>query len=383
MRVVIAPNAFKGSLTAEQAAECIARGIDRAVPGCVTVRVPVADGGDGTARAVVAATGGRWVRCEARDPLGRRVSSGFGVTGDGGTAVIEMALASGLALLTPEERTPLLTSSAGTGDLIRAALDEGVRELLIGIGGSATNDGGAGLARALGVKFLDANGGELDGTGGSLERLSRIDVRGLDPRLKRVRIDAACDVDNPLFGPRGAASVYGPQKGATPEAVERLDRGLRRFAETVARDLGVDVAALPGGGAAGGLGAGLAAFFGARLVPGAERVLEIVGFRQKLAGCDWVITGEGRLDGQTVFGKAPAAVAKAAREQGIPAIALCGSLGPGAESVREAGIEAYFSALETSVAESDLPALGPGMLERCAEQVGRLLELANKKKCRN
>ena len=373
MKMAVAPNAFKGSLTSEAAAECIARGLLRALPSCEMVKVPVADGGDGTARTVVAATGGRWVTRVVCDPLGRPIESGFGITGDGRTAVIEMALASGVALLRTDERNPMLTSSCGTGELIRAALDSGVGAVLIGIGGSATNDGGMGMARALGVRFLDARGRELAGAGHDLARVASIDVRGLDSRVRRAAIGVACDVTNPLCGPQGAARVYAPQKGASPRMVEELDAGLERLASIIRRDTGVDVRSLQGGGAAGGLGAGLVAFLGATLVPGAERVLDVCGLKAKLSGCDWVVTGEGRLDGQTVFGKAPAAVGRLARSLGIPAIAICGSLGPGAERVREAGITAYFAALEESVCEADLPVRGPGMLERCAEQVGQLL----------
>jgi len=375
MKIAVAPNAFKGSLTASEAAECLARGLRRGLPGCEVVKIPVADGGDGTARAVVDASGGRWVPCRVGDPLGRPVEAGFGLTGDGRTAVVEMALASGLALLRPDERDPMRTTTAGTGELIRAALDSGAERILIGIGGSATNDGGIGMARALGARLLDADGRELEGTGRALARVSRIDLGGLDPRLKRVSVEVACDVTNPLFGPQGAARVYAPQKGATPEAVEALDAGLRHLAAVILRDAGADVASLPGGGAAGGLGAGLVAFLGGRLVPGAEHVLEACGLRGKLAGCDLAVTGEGRLDAQTAFGKAPAAVARVARSLGIPMIAICGSLAADAGALHEIGIVAYFAALEESVPESELAAKGPGMLERCAEEVGRLLAL--------
>jgi len=375
MKIAVVPNAFKGSLTASQAAACIGRGLQRACPACEVVQIPVADGGDGTARAVVEATCGRWADCRARDPLGRWIESGFGLTGDGRTAVIEMALASGLALLKPAERNPLRTGTWGTGDLIRAALDLGVQSLLIGLGGSATNDGGMGMARALGVRFLDAQGAELEGTGADLGKVARVAAEGLDPRLGPVTVDVACDVDNPLFGPRGAAPVYAPQKGADPATVRRLDDGLAHFAAALRRDVGVELSGLAGGGAAGGLGAGLVAFLGARLRPGAERVLAVAGVAERLQGCDLVITGEGRLDGQTVCGKAPAAVAGLARRLGLPVIAICGCLGPEVEKVREAGIGAYFSALEEPVPEEELPARGPGMLERCAEQVGRLLAL--------
>lgn len=366
-------------MTAAQAAACIARGLKRALPACETIEVPIADGGDGTARTVAEATGGQWEERTVCDPLGRPVRAGFGVTGDGQTAVIEMALASGLALLKPVEFDPLRTSTYGTGELIRAALELGVTEILVGVGGSATTDGGMGMARALGVRFLDADGRELDGTGASLARISRIETSGLDSRLNGVTVEVACDVDNPLFGPHGAACVYGPQKGATPETVAVLDAGLEVLAAVIKRDTGRDIATLPGGGAAGGLAGGLVAFLDGRLCPGAERVIGLCGLKEKLAGCDWVITGEGRLDGQTVSGKAPAGVARVARAAGVPVIAVCGSLGRDAARVHEAGIDVFFSALEEPVAEAELAARGPGMLERCAEEVGRLLALTSKR----
>ena len=375
MKIAIAPNAFKGSLTASQAADCIQRGLSQALPGSTTVRIPMADGGDGTVLAIVEATGGRLVKCRVHDPLGRRIRSSFGITGDGRTAVIEMALASGLALLKPDERNPLLTSSRGTGELIRAALDLGVNQILIGIGGSATNDGGTGMARALGVQFLDRHHRELADNGGALTKLSHLDITGRDERLKNITVSVACDVGNPLFGPRGATCIYGPQKGATPAMVKHLDAGLKRLAEVIQEDLGLKVSKLPGAGAAGGLGAGLVAFAGARMCSGAELVGDTIGLERKLAGCDLVITGEGRLDGQTAFGKAPAGVARVAKKLGIPVIAICGSLSPDAGKVRALGIEAFFSALEEPVAEADLPRRGPAMLERCAEQVGRLIAL--------
>ena len=375
MKIAIVPNAFKGSLTAAQAAGCIERGFRKALPDICTVKIPMADGGDGTVLAIVEATGGRQVKCLVCDPLGRKIRSSFGVSGDGQTAVIEMASASGLALLKPSERNPLLTSSHGTGELIRAALDLKVKEILVGIGGSATNDGGMGMARALGARFLDERNRELADNGGALIKLASIDISRLDKRLKHTNILVACDVDNPLYGPRGAARVYGPQKGATREMVNQLDAGLKRLAAVIKKDLGIKIDKLPGAGAAGGMGAGLVAFLDARMCPGVEIVSDAIGLESKLAGCDLVVTGEGRLDGQTAFGKAPAGVAKVARKLGIPVIAICGSLSPDAGKVRAIGIAAFFSALEESVAEADLRMRGPGMLERCAEQVGHLIAL--------
>lgn len=375
MKIAIAPNAFKGTLTASQAADCIERGIRKALPGVATVKIPMADGGDGTVLAIVKATGGKVVKCPACNPLGRKIQSSFGLTGDGHTAVIEMALASGLALLKPNERNPLLTTSRGTGELIRAALDLAVKEILIGIGGSATNDGGMGMAHALGLRFLDAGNRELADNGGALTKLSRIDIARLDVRLKNTIISGACDVDNSLYGARGAAYVYSPQKGATPAMVRQLDAGLKRLAAVIQKDFGINVSKLPGAGAAGGLGAGLIAFLGARMSSGVELVSHAIGLEGKLSGCNLVITGEGRLDGQTAYGKAPAGVAKVARKLGIPVIAICGSVSRDAGKVRAIGIEAFFSALEEPVVEADLPRRGPGMLERCAEQVGHLIAM--------
>ena len=371
----IAPDSFKGSLTALEAAACIERGLRKALLNVATRKIPMADGGEGTVRAMVAATGGRLVKCRARDPLGRTIHAEFGLTGDGKAAVIEMAAASGLALLKTGERNPMLTSTYGTGQMIRAALDRRVERVLVGIGGSATNDGGTGMARALGARFFDRSGREVPQGGGGMSALSRIDVSGLDPRCGQVSIEVACDVDNPLFGPRGAARIYSPQKGATPAMVTELDRALRRFARVVKSDLNADIADVPGAGAAGGLGAGLMAFLGGSLRPGIDIVIDTVKLERRLKGCHLVITGEGRMDGQTAFGKTPAGVARTAKKLGLPVIAICGSLGKEVQAVRSVGIDVYFSALEQSLEEEDLPATAPGMLERCAEQVGRLVAL--------
>jgi glycerate 2-kinase len=280
-----------------------------------------------------------------------------------------------LALLQPRERNPLHTSTRGTGELIRAALDLGATRITVGLGGSATNDGGTGLARALGVRFLDRKGQDISEGGGALGQLQSLDMSGLDRRLRGVVIEAACDVRNPLTGPEGAARVFGPQKGATPAMVRELDRALDRLARVIVRDLGRNVRDIPGAGAAGGSGAGLMAFLNARLRPGVELVAQAVGLEQRLCGCDLVITGEGRLDGQTVFGKTASGVARVAGKLGIPVVALCGSIGRNAHRVHAVGIDAYFSALQEPLDESLLPARAPAMLETCAEQLGRLLAL--------
>jgi len=327
MRIVIAPNAFKGSLSALDAAQAIAEGLRVATPDAELVLLPIADGGDGTVDALVAAAHGEHRSLRVRGPLGDPVDAGYGVIDRGSTAVIEMAKAAGLALVPPGKRDPRVTSTYGVGELMQAAYDSGARHFIVGIGGSATNDGGAGMAQALGYHLLDEQGHELGPGGLALKRLARIHVGGVHADWKQAEVDVASDVSNPLTGPHGASAVYGPQKGATPEMVAELDAALKRLAEIIRRDLGADVESLPGAGAAGGLGAGLVAFAGARLRPGAEMVMEALRLDEKLHGADLVITGEGRLDSQTArFGKGPAAVARHARNAGIPVIGIAGSL---------------------------------------------------------
>jgi glycerate kinase len=366
-------------MTAIQAAVCIERGLKNVLSIISVRKIPMADGGEGTARVIVEATKGKMLYREVRGPRGKkRVRAAFGITGDGRTAVIEMAAASGLALLKPDQRNPMVTTTYGTGELIRCALDQGVRRVLVGIGGSATNDGGMGMARALGVRFLDEHGRQTPEGGIGLGCLHRIDMDGLDERLRgphKVTVEVACDVSNPLVGPKGAAAVYGPNKGATPQMVKELDAGLRRLAELVQESLGKLIAEMPGAGAAGGLGGGLVAFLDGTLRPGVDVVIDAVELQRRIRGCDLVITGEGRLDEQTPFGKTPAGVARVSKEQGIPVIAICGSVGRYAHHVHAVGIDTYFSALKQPVAEKDLPRCGPGMLTECAEQVGRFLAL--------
>jgi glycerate kinase len=336
----------------------------------------MADGGEGTAETIRAAVRGRRVVCRVRDPLGRPIRAAYALVDCSRTAVIETAAASGLALLAPRERDPLRATTFGTGELIRDALDRGVRAILLGLGGSATNDAGTGLARALGARFLDRHGRELPAGGAALARLARIDVARLDPRLRRVSFTAACDVRNPLTGPNGASAVYGPQKGATPGDVRRLDRALARFARVAARDLGRRVDRRPGAGAAGGLGAGLMAFLDAKIVPGVERVAACVELDRHLRGCDLVITGEGRLDAQSLQGKVPVGVARLAAARGIPAIALGGALGPGAERLCRRGPLAAIFAAGAPADPSRLAREAAPRLRNLSEQVGRLLALA-------
>ena len=347
-RVVIAPQSFKGSADAVAVASAIARGIRRVWPRAQCVELPLADGGEGTALALVRATGGEMRNARVHDPLGREIDAQWGVLGDGITAVLEMAAASGLPLLREDERDPRITSTRGTGELILAAAASGAQRIVIGIGGSATNDGGAGMARAFGYRFFDAASLELPEGGGALARLARIEGQ-TDPRLVRPAIDVACDVRNPLLGPEGATAVYGPQKGATPEIQRQLEGALTRYADVVEAFVGRDVRSVPGAGAAGGLGAGLIAFLDARLVSGSALVLDAVGFEKRLVGADLVVTGEGRIDGQSIYGKLTHAVTIAAKRRGVPVVAVAGILGPGHQAMRDAGIEA----IETLAGDTD------------------------------
>ena len=365
MRVVIAPDKFKGSLTALEAAEAMARGLSRVDPSAEIDRVPMADGGEGTVAALVAATGGSYRTVTITGPLGDPVVASFGLLGDGRTAVLEMASASGLWLVPPALRDPLRATTRGTGQLLLAALEAGARRVIVGIGGSATNDGGAGLGQALGFRLLDTHGRELEPGGGELDRLARIERTDQVAVLGSATIAVACDVTNPLCGPQGASAVYGPQKGATPEMVERLDRNLGHFADIVARDLDVAVRDIPGSGAAGGLGGGLVAFAGGRLEGGVNLVIEAVNLRERLHAADLCLTGEGALDGQSAFGKTAVGVARLAHSLRCPTLAIAGSIGPGAEAVLEQGVDAYFSICP-----------GPVHIDEAIERASELLENA-------
>ena len=327
MKIVIAPDSFKESLTALQVAKIVAKGFREIFPDAEYVLLPIADGGEGTVDAMVAATSGTMHRVRVTGPLGEPVDGFYGLSGNGSTAFIEMAAASGLALVKPENRNPFLTTSLGTGELILAALDRGIREMIIGVGGSATNDGGAGMLQALGVRLLDRNGHEIVPGGRGLSSLVTIDASGLDPRLPACRVQVACDVDNPLTGLRGASAVFGPQKGATTSMVAELDANLEKFGLLLEHYTGCKVIDKPGTGAAGGMGAALLAVIGAELRPGVEIVIEALHLEEMIVGADMVITGEGKLDGQTAGGKAPAGVAKVAARHNVPVIGIGGSLG--------------------------------------------------------
>ena len=381
--VVIAPDKFKGSLTAEEAAEAIARGVRAVWPQARVVKVPMADGGEGTLRSLVRATGGRIFYRRVMGPLGKPVRAAFGVLGDGKTAVIEMAEASGFKLVPAARRNPLVTTTYGTGELILTALRRGCRRLIVGIGGSATNDGGAGMAQALGARLLDARGREmLRGIGGgALDRVAKVDMSGFfGGHRPPLQVMVASDVQNPLVGPRGASAVFGPQKGATPVMVKRLDANLRHWAHRIA-ECGMrnaeygKLTTFPGGGAAGGLGAGLKAFLGARFRPGVEIVIEHARLAEKLCGADLVITGEGRLDRSTLDGKAPLGVARLARRLGVPVIAVGGSLDPAATAAfRRAGFAAVAPLMTGSVTLKEAMANAAKLLAATTARTIRALD---------
>lgn len=365
MKIVIAPDSYKESLSASEVATQIEAGFREIFPRACYVKLPMADGGEGTVEAMVAATGGSTVPRTVTGPLGKPVEAFYGLSGDGLCAFIEMAAASGLEQVPAALRNPLLTTSWGTGELIRHALDCGVKHIIIGIGGSATNDGGTGMVQALGAALLDEKGETLGYGGRELEKLASIDTHSLDPRLQECRIEVACDVTNPLTGEEGASAVFGPQKGATPEMVRQLDHALSHYAKIIARDLGIDVLNIAGGGAAGGMGAALYAFCGADLRQGIEIVTEALHLDELVRDADLVITGEGRIDSQSIHGKVPIGVAKVAKRYNKPVIGIAGSLTKDAGVVHEHGIDAVFSVLYTFCT-----------LEEALENAGENLRLA-------
>jgi glycerate kinase len=371
VKVVVAPNAFKGSLSASQAAGVIADGVREVFPEAQVVEVPMADGGEGTVEALVSAHRGVYRTAEVEGPLGDPLQATYGLIDEGRTGVVELASASGLTLIANERRDPLKASTYGFGQLLRAVRDSGANQVIAGIGGSATNDGGAGMAQALGYRLLDAAGLELPHGGAALASLERIDPSGFDPSWHSVNVKVACDVTNPLTGPQGASAVYGPQKGAADDMVRELDAALAKFAAVIERDLGKRVADVPGAGAAGGAGAGLMAFLDARLVPGAPLVVEASGFDAKLEGADLVITGEGRADSQTAYGKAPGEVAKRAKEARIPVLLIAGSKGPGWEALSGLGVTAMVALDE----EGD-------NLQQLMRDAGEMLRRATVRACR-
>lgn len=345
MKIVIAPDSYKESLSALEVASAIEAGFRDIFPEADYVKIPVADGGEGTVEAMVAATQGSIVRLTVTGPLGEPVDAFYGLSGDARTAFIEMAAASGLELVPTSRRDPLITTSFGTGELIKNALDRGVGHIIIGIGGSATNDGGSGMMQALGARLLDQQGNEIAYGGGALPQLARIEIDGLDARIRHCRFEVACDVTNPLTGEQGASAVFGPQKGATPELVRQLDQALAHYADIIHRDLDIDVLHIAGGGAAGGMGAALHAFCQAELRRGIEIVTEALGLAEQVRDADLVITGEGRIDSQTINGKVPIGVAQVAKQFNKPVIGIAGSLTADVGVVHEHGLDAVFSVL--------------------------------------
>ena len=378
MRILIAPDSFKNALSALEVAGNLRAGLEKAMPEAEFELLPMADGGEGTVEAIIDATGGKLMTRTVNDPLMRPVEASFGITGDGTTAVIEMASVSGIQVIRADERNPWITTTYGTGELILSALDEGCRKFVIGIGGSATNDCGAGAASALGVKFMDSEGNAVEQGGGYLDKVRNIDMSGLDPRIAECRIMVACDVSNPLTGPTGASRVYGPQKGADPEMVEKLDSNLRNMAAVIRDQLGIDVDSIPGAGAAGGLGAGMIAFLGGELVAGVTAIADVTGLDEAIEKADLVITGEGKIDSQTRWGKTPFGVAAFAKKHGKPVVAVAGTVGEGAHELFDHGIDTIFPILDAPMDLEEAIRKTPEFLEDTGERIGRFIRMGKK-----
>ncbi len=375
MKIVIAPDSFKGNLSALEVANLIEKGTRRVYPKAKIVKVPMADGGEGTVRSLVDATKGRIIKREVTGPLGKKVKASYGILGDNKTAVIEMASASGLPLVPKSKRNPLLTTTYGTGELIKAALDRGCRKIIVGIGGSATVDGGAGMAQALEARLLDRKGGEIGFGGGALGNLERIDISKLDKRIRKTKVLVASDVDNPLTGPKGAAKVYAPQKGATPSMVKKLEENLKKYALIIKRDLKKDIKDIPGTGAAGGLGAGLIAFLDAKIRLGVDIVIQTVGLEKHLKDTDLVITGEGKMDSQTIYGKTPIGVAKLAKRYNIPVVAIVGETGEDVEVVYEHGIDKIMTTTLYPMTRAQAIKKSSQLIPDASEQLMRLIKI--------
>lgn len=380
MKIVIAPDSFKENLTSLEVASELETGLRRVWPDAEYIKVPMADGGEGTVQSLVDATGGRIVKCAVTGPLGQKVLASYGLLGDGRTAVIEMAEASGLPLVPKAERDPLRATTFGTGELVADAINRGVEEIIIGLGGSATNDGGVGFAQALGVRFIDKDGAPITEPlgGGRLDEINAIDARWVNPGLALVKVSVACDVTNPLTGEKGASVVYGPQKGATPEMVQKLDRNLGHLAAVIKRDLHADIADQPGAGAGGGMGAGLLAFTKATMKRGVELVVEATKLDEHMKGASLALTGEGRVDFQTAFGKTPSGVATSARRHGVPVVAIGGGLADDAGGVFQHGIDAIESATPNAMPLDVAIKKSRQYLQDAAERVARLIVMGQR-----
>lgn len=377
MKILVAMDSLKGSLSSMEANKAIAEGFLQASSEFVIDTIPVADGGEGTVEALVHATGGTFVETVVTGPIGLPVQARYGILGDGMTAVIEVAEACGLPLLTDKQRNPLVTTTYGVGELILNAIEKGCGDFIIGLGGSATNDAGVGMLQALGYRFFNEEGAAIGQGGAELKRISKIDGGHVSEKVRAAKIRVACDVNNPLYGLNGAAHIYGPQKGATPEMVMELDEGLKHFTDVVLDQFGMDLQQIAGAGAAGGLGAAFSGFLGAVLESGVELILGHARLEEKLQGVDLVITGEGKLDGQTSMGKAPAGIAQLAKKNKIPVIALAGDISEGNNTLHESGITAYYTIvsgpidLETAMK----PEITHQNLKRTGEQIGRTLRI--------
>ncbi|OUP14482.1 glycerate kinase [Lactobacillus johnsonii] len=372
-KYVVAPDSFKESMTAKEVCDAMEKGIKKADSAAEVIKVPMADGGEGTVDSLVDATNGQRVIVEVTGPLGNKISAYYGILGNGTTAVIEMAKASGLEIVEKKKRNPMITTTFGTGELIRDALDHNVKEIIIGLGGSSTNDGGSGMAQALGAKLLDQNNNQISFGGGNLDKLDKIDISDLDSRLQDVKIILASDVTNPLIGKDGASRVFGPQKGATPEMVEKLENNLQHYAKIIKRDLNKDVASVSGAGAAGGLGAGLMAFTTCKMRQGVDIAVEVTKLEEKVKSADYVFTGEGGTDFQTKFGKTPYGVAKLGKKYHKPVISLAGYLGKGIDSLYSEGFTAIFGIIPGACDLSTALKNGPSNVARTTENIVRLL----------
>jgi len=373
MKILICPDSFKESLSAVEVCNCIERGLKRANSKFRIEKVPLADGGEGTVKALVMATGGRIFKCRATDPLGRKIWARYGILSDGKTGVIEMAAASGLALVPRAKRNPLVTTTYGTGEMVASALERGCRRIIIGIGGSATVDGGAGMAQALGARLLDGKGKDIRFGGRELEKLEKINLKFMDKRIARTDFIIASDVRNPLLGPKGAARVYGPQKGATPDMVKKLERGLSHLARVIKKELSISVENIPGSGAAGGLGAGLYAFLGAKMESGAKLVMRMAGLEQRIKKVDLVITGEGKVDRQTLYGKAVMGVIRMARKYRVPVICIAGSILPEARDLYGFGVKGLLSITPKPMSLQEAMKESKSLLINTSENLGRLI----------
>jgi glycerate kinase len=375
MKFVLAPDSFKESMTAKEVCQAMERGIKKANKDITCIHVPMADGGEGTMQSLIDATNGKIYSLKVVGPLGSEVEAMYGILGDNETGILEMASASGIQLISPDKRNPLKTTTFGTGQLIEACLDHGVKRLLIGIGGSATNDGGIGAIQALGGKFLDKDGNELGFGGGELNKLAEIDLSDFDIRLKDTVIEVACDVSNPLCGERGASNVFGPQKGATPEIIRILDNNLAHYADIIKKQLNKDVLNIPGAGAAGGLGAGLMAFLNGTLKKGIEMVIEYASLEEQIKDCDMVWTGEGSIDFQTQYGKTPLGVAMIAKKYNKPVVALAGRVGEDIDVLYEKGIDSVFGIMKGAASIEEALSKGQENVEKTAENIVRLMDL--------